>query len=459
MGRLAGWSGRGGASIAITGNRSGAVDCAVIATTGSGLGAVFGMVMDVGGDDARSDAVGGLVDDGASSRVRKAQIAAPSTITDPSTTNLFVYDLLEAGAMRGSSVSRMLTFCVAAPVFKSVGRDMCNGRRVVKVRCSDAALRQNANENRRPAIFARQTATCSYNFHKMLQIGFLLALYFLLVTAVLAFAVMPSVRSRAVAYFRNAATWLGLTYRAVSASGHFVGKSAAYNAIGIIQESVRFAYVFRRECLVLLVLVTVLPLGALVWRHWFKLETFDHTDVHVKDERVASLLTGEKLIPPAPLPPEVFLTREVALARPLARYASRDWMLLDEVFRQRVLMLYRIMQEQHGYDMVLLEGYRSPERQAQLAGLGSHVTQAGPGRSYHQHGLAVDSAFLRNGRVVISEQDPWAMRGYQLYGQTAALLGLTWGGDWKGLADYGHVELQRPGVLRPAAGVKGGPVP
>lgn len=231
-----------------------------------------------------------------------------------------------------------------------------------------------------------------------------------------------------------------------------LGSLSACKTNEIIHHVIKYPYVYRKECAAAALLLTVLPMGALAWRHWHALETFDHTDMYVRDERVAALLAGEKLTPPAPLPPEVFMTREVTIARPSARFESRDWMLLDEEFRQRVLKVYRIMQEQHGYEMVLLEGYRSAERQAQLAGLGPHVTQAGPGRSYHQHGLAVDSAFLRNGRVVISEQDPWAMRGYQLYGQTAALLGLTWGGNWKGLADYGHVELRRPGVLRSASG-------
>ena len=40
------------------------------------------------------------------------------------------------------------------------------------------------------------------------------------------------------------------------------------------------------------------------------------------------------------------------------------------------------------------------------------------------------------------------MRGYELYGELAASLGLTWGGGWKSIKDLGHVELRRPGVLR-----------
>lgn len=164
------------------------------------------------------------------------------------------------------------------------------------------------------------------------------------------------------------------------------------------------------------------------------------------DRQIAILLEGEQLVPPSPLPPEVFTTREVELVRPDVVLASRNWNLLDQEFTQRLLVVFRLMKERHGYDMVLLEGYRSPERQARLFEQGGHVTQAGANMSYHQYGLAADSAFFRDGKVVISERDPWAMRGYQLFGEIAAQVGLTWGGSWK-MQDYGHVELRRPGVL------------
>ena len=79
---------------------------------------------------------------------------------------------------------------------------------------------------------------------------------------------------------------------------------------------------------------------------------------------------------------------------------------------------------------------------------GQHVTRARGGRSWHQYGLAADSAFMRDGKLVISERDPWAMRGYQLYGQVAKEAGLVWGGDWKSIKDLMHVELRREGVMR-----------
>lgn len=160
------------------------------------------------------------------------------------------------------------------------------------------------------------------------------------------------------------------------------------------------------------------------------------------DAVIASLLAGERLVPPPALPPESFTTAEVLAERPALGSASRDWNLLDASFEQRLLHVFQRMRDL-GYEMVLLEGYRSPERQNSLAAMGNNVTNAKAFQSYHQFGLAADSAFLREGKIVISERDPWAMRGYQLYGQEAEAMGLVWGGRWK-MMDFGHVELRAP---------------
>ncbi|MRV75591.1 M15 family peptidase [Duganella sp. FT92W] len=165
---------------------------------------------------------------------------------------------------------------------------------------------------------------------------------------------------------------------------------------------------------------------------------------HPVNLQVAQLLDGEHLAPPQPLPPLAFTTAEVTLVRPMLAGASRDWALLDDGFSQRLLQVFRIMREQHGYDMALLEGYRSPQRQDQLAAAGPHVTSARAYQSYHQFGQAADCAFVRSGKLVISERDPWAMRGYRLYGETAEAVGLKWGGRWA-MMDFGHVELRAIG--------------
>ncbi|MEO7065637.1 MAG: M15 family metallopeptidase [Rhodanobacter sp.] len=162
-------------------------------------------------------------------------------------------------------------------------------------------------------------------------------------------------------------------------------------------------------------------------------------------ELVASLLKGEQLVPPPALPPAVFITREVQIVRPDLGSANRKWDKLDPDFRQRLLAVFKIMKERYGYDMALIEGYRSPERQNELAAQGSNVTNAGAYQSYHQYGLAADNGFYRDGKLVISEKDPWAMRGYQLYGKVAEAAGLVWGGRWK-MMDLGHTELHKPGA-------------
>lgn len=163
------------------------------------------------------------------------------------------------------------------------------------------------------------------------------------------------------------------------------------------------------------------------------------------DPVIAGLLRGERLVTPAPLPPELFSTREVERDRQQIVQASREWDLLEADFRHRLLAVYHLM-AQRGYQMTLLEGYRSPERQTALARLGTHVTHAGAYQSYHQYGLAADSAFYKDGKLIISEKDPWAMEGYRLYGEYAESVGLIWGGKWQ-MMDFGHVELRRRGSV------------
>lgn len=201
------------------------------------------------------------------------------------------------------------------------------------------------------------------------------------------------------------------------------------------------------------------PAAMVVLRSMNPPETYDHRALRPSDSRVAALLRGEDLVPPPALPPELFMQQEVERVHPMVRSANREWALLDAEFRQRLLVVFQVMKERHGIEVVLLEGYRSPERQSQLQALGPTVTRAGAFESYHQHGLAADVAFLRDGRIVISERDPWAQQAYALMGETADGLGLVWGGHWRSLKDYGHLELRRPGVLRRSPTSANAPTP
>lgn len=193
-------------------------------------------------------------------------------------------------------------------------------------------------------------------------------------------------------------------------------------------------------------LVLIPPLLALALSTPAMLPVYEGVEA-MPDAQVAALLKGEHLVPPVALPPLAFSTREVELVRPMLADASRNWGLLHPDFSQRLLLAFKIMKDKHGYEMALLEGYRSPARQDQLAKAGGHVTNARAFQSWHQYGLAADCAFWRDGKLVISEKDPWAMHGYQLYGEVAESLGLTWGGRWT-MRDFGHIELRMRGVMR-----------
>jgi peptidoglycan L-alanyl-D-glutamate endopeptidase CwlK len=150
---------------------------------------------------------------------------------------------------------------------------------------------------------------------------------------------------------------------------------------------------------------------------------------------IQSMLSPEKLVLPPPLPPSMFITAE----RPELETADRDWGRLEPRFMRTVLEVFARMQAR-GYPLALLEGYRSPERQDRLAASATRVTNARAFQSRHQYGLAADLAPVRDGRLRISEQDPWAMEAYRALGEEAERAGLVWGGRWS-LKDYGHVEV------------------
>jgi peptidoglycan L-alanyl-D-glutamate endopeptidase CwlK len=154
-----------------------------------------------------------------------------------------------------------------------------------------------------------------------------------------------------------------------------------------------------------------------------------------RQAHIQAALNPERLVPPPALPPSMFVGSE----RPALETADRDWSKLDPRFTQTVLRMLARLNER-GYPFALLEGYRSPERQEKLADLGTHVTNARAFQSKHQFGLAVDLAPVNDGRLVISERDPWAMKAYVALGEEAEKAGLTWGGRWS-FKDYGHIEL------------------
>jgi peptidoglycan LD-endopeptidase CwlK len=267
---------------------------------------------------------------------------------------------------------------------------------------------------------------------------FFSAAYFMLAVLLGALVLSPAARAFAT---RNAGQLGRLAAHGVQSSQSALSSTADSSRASFAATR---TFLLRRRKLVLCT-AAVIALPPLTVALFHRSTLFRREGVsRASDENIEALLAGEQLVPPPPLPPEIFATREVELIRPALKDASRDWGPLDPDFKARLLHVYKIMHEQYGYELALLEGYRSPERQNRLAQMGHSVTNAAAWQSYHQYGLAADNAFLRDGKLVISEKDPWAMRGYQLYGQVAEQVGLTWGGRWK-MMDLGHVEYHKPG--------------
>jgi len=94
-----------------------------------------------------------------------------------------------------------------------------------------------------------------------------------------------------------------------------------------------------------------------------------------------------------------------------------------------------------GLPIRITEGYRSPERQAELYAQGrtkpgAIVTNAKAGESYHNYGLAFDVVFIKQGYSATKEQ-------WDTLGSIGERLGLEWGGRWTSFSDKPHFQLTK----------------
>lgn len=272
-----------------------------------------------------------------------------------------------------------------------------------------------------------------------------IAVFFVVTSALLWLLLFAQARERLAVLLQRAWRYLrqhvwGSLVGRFSDVGTQVAARAQDSGSALQRSGTGLLAVLKRHRLVLiasLLMLTVPPALILLLRYNVVLEGYSDEDQTPANPLIGELLRGERLIPPQPLPPEVFATAEVMRIKPEIVKADRRWPQLDADLQQRVLAVYRVMREQYGYEMVLTEGYRSPERQASLP---ASVTRAGPWQSCHQYGLAVDSAVFSQGKLQWDLEDDWVRRGYQLYGQLSRQAGLTWGGDWRSIRDYPHIE-------------------
>ena len=109
----------------------------------------------------------------------------------------------------------------------------------------------------------------------------------------------------------------------------------------------------------------------------------------------------------------------------------------------------------HGVTFEVLSGLRSYAQQAALFAQGRTkpgkiVTNARPGSSWHNYGLAIDLGLFKGG-VYLDERNPrLADRVYSELGALAKSLDIEWAGYWTSFTETPHFQF-RPGLPSIAA--------
>jgi len=74
---------------------------------------------------------------------------------------------------------------------------------------------------------------------------------------------------------------------------------------------------------------------------------------------------------------------------------------------------------------------------------GPHVTNAGPGESWHNYGEAWDAVPLLNGKPAWNYLN--ARAEWDAYGECVRQVGMQWAGDWTTFREYPHAQLRTGG--------------
>lgn len=118
-----------------------------------------------------------------------------------------------------------------------------------------------------------------------------------------------------------------------------------------------------------------------------------------------------------------------------------QWDGVHPDLRLKLEAIQGVMREE-GFDLRLMEGFRSDARQAALLATGDGVTQVGAGRSCHNHGFAVDMVIHVRNRPSWDLTHSHVRDGYARFGALATAAGLRWGGAWIDFQDMPHVEMR-----------------
>jgi len=119
---------------------------------------------------------------------------------------------------------------------------------------------------------------------------------------------------------------------------------------------------------------------------------------------------------------------------------------VQQLFRNWILEC-QILAKAHGYEYKAISGNRTWEEQAKIyaqgrTAPGKIVTNAKPGFSNHNYGIAVDMGVFKDGKYLDGSKPSEAEAFHRKAATIAEKYGIEWGGSWKSFKDYPHFEYK-----------------
>jgi peptidoglycan L-alanyl-D-glutamate endopeptidase CwlK len=107
----------------------------------------------------------------------------------------------------------------------------------------------------------------------------------------------------------------------------------------------------------------------------------------------------------------------------------------------------QIMAAAHGYEYKAISGNRTWDEQAKIyaqgrTSPGKIVTNAKPGYSNHNYGIAVDMGVFKDGKYLDGLKPAEAQAFHNKAAVIAEKYNIEWGGSWKSFKDYPHFEYR-----------------
>lgn len=119
---------------------------------------------------------------------------------------------------------------------------------------------------------------------------------------------------------------------------------------------------------------------------------------------------------------------------------------VQQLFKNWILEC-QILAKTLGYEYKAISGNRTWEEQAKIyaqgrTAPGKIVTNARPGYSNHNYGIAVDMGVFKDGKYLDSSKPSEAEAFHRKAAIIAEKYNIEWGGSWKSFKDYPHFEYK-----------------